>query len=307
MLLSQLGQQDPDHHAALEGSIEALLAETSDAELQHFMDRLARTGEDWGYHPVNGLARALSRVVQSVIFEPGSSLGCDERLALAGGRRIVFLANHISFVDANAFEHLLATGGHEDIARRLVVVTGPKVYSRPLRRLASLCFGTIKVPQSSSRASGEAIMPPREVAGVARQVLREAAGRVVAGDALLVFVEGTRSRSGGMQRALAGVARYLADDGLLLVPAGIWGTERLVPIAETETLHPTRVAARIGRPIEADLLRERCGRNRSLMMDTVGLLIAQELPDSYRGVYGDESAGANDPALTRAREIAASL
>ena len=46
----------------------------------------------------------------------------------------------------------------------MTVLVGPKVYMLAVRRLASLCFGSIKIPQSQSRASGEAVMPRREVA-----------------------------------------------------------------------------------------------------------------------------------------------
>ncbi len=65
------------------------------------------------------------------------------------------------------------------------------------------------------------------------------------------------------------------------------------------------MTVRVGAPIEADTLRERCGRNRALMMDVVGLRIAQELPPDYRGIYG--TADAEDAGLAPAREIAASL
>ena len=64
-----------------------------------------------------------------------------------------------------------------EVADRMTVLVGPKVYMLPVRRLASLCFGAIKIPQSQSRASGEAVMPRREVARLAMQTLQSVAQR----------------------------------------------------------------------------------------------------------------------------------
>ena len=46
--------------------------------------------------------------------------------------------------------------GDAALANRLTAVAGPKVFTSRERRFSSLCFGTIKVPQSSEVASGEA-------------------------------------------------------------------------------------------------------------------------------------------------------
>ena len=88
---------------------------------------------------------------------------------------------------------------------------------------------------------------------------------------------------------LAGVARYFDGAGTWVVPVGITGTETLFPIGE-DTLHPVRAVTRIGRPIRASALRERSGRDRGLMMDGVGLAIAEVLPAAYRGVYADTAS-----------------
>jgi 1-acyl-sn-glycerol-3-phosphate acyltransferase len=92
-----------------------------------------------------------------------------------------------------------------------------------------------------------------------------------------------------MQPLLASVARYLDCPDVWVLPVGITGTEALFPIGE-DTLHPVRAVGRIGRPIQASVLGQRSEGDRRLMMDGVGLAIAELLPPEYRGAYGDEVA-----------------
>ena len=67
-------------------------------------------------------------------------------------------------------------------------------------------------------------MNPRDVARAARQSINVALDRLAQGDALLVFAEGTRSRSRDMQQMLAGAARYLECSGAWILPVGLTGT-----------------------------------------------------------------------------------
>lgn len=300
-LLALVGQSDSLEAQRLRAALLGFVESVSDAALAQFAERLRNTGADWGYHAPDPVARELSHLVLGQLMESGSGLDGAEHLAALGRRPTILLANHLAFVDANALEALLWRAGLSELCERLCVVVGPKVFSLPLRRVASLCFGSLKIPQSQSRASDEALMPPREAARIAAEMLGVAAKRMDAGDALLVFVEGTRSRDGAMQRALPGVARYLEYPDALLVPIGLAGTEKLVRIGD-ERLHPARIRARVGAPLDGRVLLERCRNRRALIMDAVGLAIAEQLPAEYRGVYA-----VADPALDDARQTLASL
>ncbi len=107
---------------------------------------------------------------------------------------------------------------------------------------------------------------------------------------MLVFAEGTRSRTKGVQQMLSGVSRYLDPDGTWILPIGITGTEALFPVGD-DTLHPVQAIARVGTPIDAALLRDRSNGDRRLMMDVVGLAIAGLLPEDYKGVYAPDADG----------------
>jgi 1-acyl-sn-glycerol-3-phosphate acyltransferase len=142
------------------------------------------------------------------------------------------------------------------------------------------------VPQTSARSSDEAVMTPREVALAARRSIDVAHERLRLGEALLVFPEGTRSRTGHMQRLLTGAARYLEMPDTWVLPMGLVGTERLFPMSE-DSINPVRIILTIGRPLPARLLVERSRGDRQLVMDEIGRAIAALLPPEYRGTYGD--------------------
>jgi hypothetical protein len=79
-----------------------------------------------------------------------------DHLSVVTARPLIILPNHLSYSDANVIDVVLQQSGFGAIAERLTVIAGPKVYTNLRRRFSSLCFGTIKVPQSTIRSSGEA-------------------------------------------------------------------------------------------------------------------------------------------------------
>jgi 1-acyl-sn-glycerol-3-phosphate acyltransferase len=305
VLLEQLarlfGEWGAGERGELRARFEAALAGFDAAELQQFLDRLKTTGSDWGYHPPDPVARAVSRMGHSLVAGEGSSFEDGGGLGAARRGPVVLVGNHLSFIDANTVDFLLQRAGWRDVADRLTVLVGPKVYAEPIRRVASLCFGTIKLPQSTSRASGEAVMSRRETLRLAERALEAVHSRRACGDHLLIFGEGSRSRTGAMQRALAAVVRYVEEPFAQIVPFAVWGTERMVPV-DDERAHRAPVHVRTGRALDAAALFERGGRRRSVLADALGFLIADLLPPPYRGCYAS-AEGELAPARALANEF----
>jgi 1-acyl-sn-glycerol-3-phosphate acyltransferase len=245
---------------------------------------VADTG--WDYYPRDPLARSIHHFLADRFLNPGSCLVGAEHLRHVAGAPLVMVANHLSYADANVVDLLLERGGGGEVANRLTAMAGPKIFTSRERRFSSLCFGTIKVPQSAEVSSGEAVLSAREVARAARHAIEVARDRLAAGDALLLFGEGTRSRSGGLQSMLPGVARYLDVPGTWVLPVGLSGAETLFPL-EHDTLRPSTVVAHLGVPIRADVLVAAANTDRRLIMDAIGIAVAELVPPEYRGVYVD--------------------
>ena len=132
-------------------------------------------------------------------------------------------------------------------------------------------------------------MSPREVARAARQSIDVAHERLRLGDALLVFAEGTRSRAKTLQPLLPGAARYFAGPDAWVLPVGIVGTEAMFPIDE-DVLHRVRIEIQVGRPFQARVLQRLAEGDRQVMIDAIGLGIAELLPSAYQGAYRGERA-----------------
>ncbi|MDD9937198.1 MAG: lysophospholipid acyltransferase family protein [Myxococcales bacterium] len=280
-----LGYRTEDDVHRFRARVQELLDEVPEDDLARVVERIGDTGSEWGYYPAEPFARNVHYAMADVTLTDDSRLEHGERLDAVRDRPLILLPNHISYSDANLLEILLHRFDFDDVADRLTVVTGPKVYSDAMRRFSSLCFGTIKTAQSRSVSSGEAVMSPREVARVAMQTIDKSFERLDAGDALLIFAEGSRSRSASLQPILAAVSRYLQRPGSVLVPVGITGTENLIPVGDSH-IHRTRVVIRIGEPVESETLVARCQKKRPAMAQALGQMIAAALPASYRGVYG---------------------
>jgi len=288
-VLAFLAGRSAEEIRRVEQELETPLDAAGPEALEALFGRLSTTGAAWTYYPPDPLAQKIERTLGDVALPPHVGLVGAERLEPFRDRPLIFLPNHLSYGDANLLTVLLGRAGFGDVASRLTVIVGPKVYSDATRRFFSLCFGTIKTPQSTARSSEDAVMPARAVAQLAKDTIAVARERQAAGDALLVFVEGSRSRTRTMQRALPAVKRYFDHEGGVLVPIGIAGSEKLVPVGE-ERLHTTEVDVRVGHPADVAVLEREAAGNRTLSMDAVGVAIARLLPPAYRGVYAEDQS-----------------
>ncbi|MFT5222949.1 MAG: 1-acyl-sn-glycerol-3-phosphate acyltransferase [Glaciecola sp.] len=94
-----------------------------------------------------------------------------------------------------------------------------------------------------------------------------------AGHAVVVYPEGSRSRTGEVHRPRSGVARVAAMAGVPVVPAGVLGTQNLWPIDANPRPRGARVQVRFGPPSSpaSNSGRDRRAFNEQLHEALVGL------------------------------------
>ena len=229
--------------------VSELVGTWSDEQVAQLLDTLTSLGEEHRLYLADPAGRELTRVWTRDVLTATELVGVEHLATAAASGPTVVLCNHLSYLDSTAIDAVLAHAGHAELADRLVSVAGPKVYADLFRRVASCTLNTLPVPQSASVAHAEQLSR-RELARRAIASLRAGQSALQDGWVLLIFPEGSRSRSTRLGSFLKGVHRYLVPDSLV-VPAALSGTQHVMPIGDTR-LHPGPVRLTLGAPLRVD-------------------------------------------------------
>lgn len=127
---------------------------------------------------------------------------------------------------------------------------------------------------------------PLDRKGVGLKAYRWAIDQLSRDQVVVIFPEGTRSRT-GMKRALPGVTKLALETQAPILPVGITGTERFGHWLRV--LNPTgTIRVNIGEAFYLPSLEGKIGKEvlRSLT-DMIMHRITELLPSSYHGIYGD--------------------
>lgn len=262
-----------------------------DSAVSEFLEKYKVAGEDWGYSEGSEFVRNIMKLVLDIMlkFDIKGAENLDNALnLLAEGKadRLVFVANHVSYSDANifaaAFDSNFAKAG---LAGKLAVIAGPKVFSHPVRKFASMHFNSLLIAQSQTVASVPVPYPIRVIARAAAKVAEDIKARV---KMFLVFPEGKRSRDGSMDQFLAGVYRMIdTGENVLVQPVSILGGEKLLPISQGK-LHSSDIRINVGKAEYVSDILEEIGDTQGLkqaFMDNLGKKVAALHPEELRGVY----------------------
>lgn len=124
---------------------------------------------------------------------------------------------------------------------------------------------------------------------------KEAISKIVqklkAGENIMMFPEGTRSRTGEMIEAKKGLLLIAKLAKATIVPMAITGSEVFMPINDKdmagETFNSANVTVRIGKPIQVPVKEKDEEKNHynDRAMFEIMRGIAKLLPENYRGVY----------------------
>ena len=192
-----------------------------------------------------------------------------ENLTAVRGRNVIFVCNHLSNADAIVLDHVLERFNP-------VFIAGIKLARESSSKLMLETFKTIPIdPEKADR-----------------QALMEAISAVRRGNSVLIFPEGTRSRTGSLIPGKKGVVLLARLAKVPIVPIALEGTERLLPINDDdmnqEFFRKAAVKVHIGPPVSLPAQIEQETKHgweeRCLLFLMEG--IAALLPPAYRGEYG---------------------
>lgn len=255
--------------------ITRLVASWDDADIQTLVGSLHTLGDSQQLYAANPHARALSRVWSHSLMREVHVHGIAHLKSATDRGPTVILCNHTSYMDSSVIDALVASSGHPDLAAKIISAAGPKVYATLFRRFAALCLNTLPVPQSTSLGH-TARLSPRELARMALQSVKQAHECLEAGHTLLIFPEGSRTRTGRLQPFLQAVYRYLALDGLQVVPTALTGCRDIMDL-ETEQCVPGPVTLTFGAPLEVQQRAE-----AKDVYDAAAVALAALLPQEMR-------------------------
>jgi 1-acyl-sn-glycerol-3-phosphate acyltransferase len=240
---------DPEVAGINRARIAGLVGGWSDATCREVVTLLATIGEEHRVYPAHPACRALSRAWSSDVMVDPVVTGVEHVVEASRHGPVLLLGNHVSYFDTSATDAILASAGHTAIADRLVTAAGPKVYQELFRLVAAACLNTLPVPQSTSLSHTEKLAP-RELARRALESVGAARAALEDGAILLVYPEGSRSRTGQLGTFLKGVHRWLdCMEGIRAVPIAIAGTQEVMPVGQPQ-LFPRQVALSFGEPLE---------------------------------------------------------
>lgn len=182
----------------------------------------------------------------------------------------IFICNHLSNSDGLVLDKILKEKSNPTF------VAGVKLSDDPITNLGTKIVKHIGIKPSSAD----------------KEAITNIVKTLKSGEDILIFPEGTRSRTGAMIEGKKGILLFARMAKAEIIPIGMSGTDKLLPISECGDMGAEKwcnadVTVNIGSKIEFPPKEKDEDRHEyeDRCMDTLMRGIAKLLPESYRGVY----------------------
>lgn len=182
----------------------------------------------------------------------------------------IFICNHLSNADGLVLDKILKEKYDPTF------VAGEKLSGDPVTRLGTEMIKNVKIKPNS--ADKEAITTIVKL--------------VKSGENLMIFPEGTRSRTGAMIEGKRGILLIAKLTKANIIPISMTGTEILLPIAKDgnmgdEKFNYADINIKFGEPITLPIKDKEEDKHEydDRAMTYIMKSIANLLPEKYRGIY----------------------
>lgn len=193
------------------------------------------------------------------------NLNCDFK------RPYLFVCNHLSNSDGLVLNKVLEK-------ENIIFVAGKKLESNSMTNLGFKIVRSISILPNS---------PDKDA-------IKKVISAVKEGNSILIFPEGTRSRTAKMLEGKKGILLFAKLTNAPIVPIGIWGSEKFMPIKENmgkEAFYDADININIGEvfslPKKSD--DETKGNWEANCINHIMMRIAELLPKEYRGFYDEKT------------------
>lgn len=216
------------------------------------------------------VGRAIATPLARAVYRPH----VEGRKNVPPTGAVILASNHLSFLDSMAIPIAAPRPVHFLAKSSYFEGTGLK---GAVSREFFTSVGAIPVRRGAGKAALDALAQQR-------QLLEE-------GLAVALYPEGTRSTDGRLYKGRTGVAFLALQTGAPVVPVGLIGTDRVMPVGAKMPSLRERVTVRFGTPL--DLSRHgaaNSGKARRLATDEIMAAIHALSRQELAGVYNEPPA-----------------
>ena len=211
------------------------------------------------------LGRSLISPLARLIYRP--RVEGRENVPMTGP--VIFASNHLSFIDSIAIPVAAPRPVHFLAKSSYFEGTGMK---GALSKTFFESIGAIPVRRGAGQAALDAL-------DLQRQLLED-------GLAVALYPEGTRSTDGRLYKGRTGVAFLALQTGAPVVPVGLIGTDKVMPVGAKMPSMSERITVRFGQPLDLSPHGPATsGKARRLATDqimaAIHALSGQELAGAY--------------------------